>query len=132
MGGNGGQAGRHALRPHRGLSHGDGGQTPAHALGGEGVLETVLGVAADANGLIGELGRVPAGRDVDVTPVPGAGLLAVLETCRGQVEYVALNPPPAREGGGMNVEMGGLEELIEAFQASREDDLFGLGGFGQN
>jgi hypothetical protein len=64
--------------------------------------------------------------------VSGAGLLAVLETCRGQVEYVALNPPPAREGGGMNVEMGGLEELIEAFQASREDDLFGLGGFGQN
>ena len=64
--------------------------------------------------------------------VSGAGLLAILETCRGQVEYVALNPPPAREGGGMNVEMGGLEELIEAFQASREDDLFGLGGFGQN
>ncbi|MDQ3638776.1 MAG: hypothetical protein M3426_12410 [Actinomycetota bacterium] len=64
--------------------------------------------------------------------VSGAGLLAILETCRSQVEYVALNPPPAREGGGMNVEMGGLEELIEAFQASREDDLFGLGGFGQN
>jgi hypothetical protein len=64
--------------------------------------------------------------------VSGAGLLAILETCRGQVEYVALNPPPAREGGGMNVEMGGLEELIEAFQVSREDDLFGLGSFGQN
>ncbi|MGH3146642.1 MAG: hypothetical protein ACRDTR_12675, partial [Rubrobacter sp.] len=64
--------------------------------------------------------------------VSGAGLVAVLETCRGQVEYVALNPPPAREGGGMNVEMGSLEELIEAFQASREDDLFGLGGFSQN
>lgn len=64
--------------------------------------------------------------------VSGAGLLAVLETCRGQVEYVALNPPPAREGGGMQVEMGGLEELLEAFQASREDDLFGLGGLGQN
>lgn len=64
--------------------------------------------------------------------VSGAGLVAVLETCRGQVEYVALNPPPAREGGGMKVEMGGLEELIEAFQASQEDDLFGLGGFGQN
>ncbi len=64
--------------------------------------------------------------------VSGAGLLAVLETCRGQVEYVALNPPPAREGGGMQVEMGGLEELLEAFQASPEDDLFGLGGLGQN
>jgi len=64
--------------------------------------------------------------------VSGAGLVAILETCRGQVEYVALNPPPAREGGRMKVKMGGLEELIEAFQASREDDLFGLGGFGQN
>jgi hypothetical protein len=64
--------------------------------------------------------------------VSGGGLLAVLKTCRGQVEYVALNPPPAREGGGMKVEMGGLEELVEAFQASQEDDLFGLGGFNQN
>jgi hypothetical protein len=60
--------------------------------------------------------------------VSGAGLLAVLESCRGRVEYVALNPPPAREGGGMKVEMGDLEELIEAFeQGGPEDDLFGLG-----
>ena len=72
------------------------------------------------------------GPDWKPIEVSGAGLLAVLETCRGQVEYVALNPPPAREGGGMQVEMGGLEELLEAFQASREDDLFGLGGLGQN
>jgi len=72
------------------------------------------------------------GPDWKPVEVSGAGLLAVLETCRGQVEYVALNPPPAREGGGMQVEMGGLEELIEAYGASREDDLFGLGGFGQN
>ena len=72
------------------------------------------------------------GPDWKPVEVSGAGLLAVLETCRGQVEYVALNPPPAREGGGMQVEMGGLEELLEAFQASREDDLFGLGGLGQN
>ena len=64
--------------------------------------------------------------------VSGAGLFAVLETCRGQVEYVALNPPPAREGGGMKVEMGGLEELIEAHGTSQEDDLFGLGRFGRN
>src|ERR687894_3303702 len=71
------------------------------------------------------------GPDWKPIEVSGAGLLAVLETCRGQVEYVALNPPPAREGGGMKVEMGGLEELIEAFQGSREVDLFGLGGFGQ-
>ena len=61
--------------------------------------------------------------------VSGAGLLAVLESCLGRVGYVALDPPPAREGGGMRVEMGGLEELIEAFeQGHREDDLFGLGG----
>jgi hypothetical protein len=72
------------------------------------------------------------GPDWKPIEVSGAGLLAVLETCRGQVEYVALNPPPAREGGGMKVEMGGLDELIEAFQASQEDDLFGLGGFNQN
>jgi hypothetical protein len=64
--------------------------------------------------------------------VSGAGLLAVLESCRGRVGYVALDPPPAREGGGMKVEMGGLEELIEAFeQSSQEDDLFGLGGLGR-
>ena len=61
--------------------------------------------------------------------VSGAGLLAVLESCLGRVGYVALDPPPAREEGGMKVEMGGLEELIEAFEQShREDDLFGLGG----
>jgi hypothetical protein len=64
--------------------------------------------------------------------VSGAGLVTVLESCRGQVEYVALNPPPAREGG-MNVEMGSLEELIDAFEQSRqEDDLFGLGGLSPN
>ncbi len=67
------------------------------------------------------------GPDWKPVEVSGAGLLAVLETCRGWVEYVALNPPPAREGGGMKVEMGGLEELIEALQTSPEDDLFGLG-----
>ena len=62
--------------------------------------------------------------------VSGAGLLAVLESYRGRVEYVALNPPPA-SAGGMKVEMGGLEELIEAFEQShQEDDLFGLGGLG--
>ena len=65
--------------------------------------------------------------------VSGAGLVAVLESCRGQVEYVALNPPPAREEGGMKVEMGNLEELLEAFEQSRqEDDLFGLGGLSPN
>ena len=69
------------------------------------------------------------GPDWKPVEVSGAGLVAVLESCRGQVEYVALNPPPAREEGGMKVEMGGLEELIGAFDQSRqEDDLFGIGG----
>ena len=68
----------------------------------------------------------PGWRPVEVS---GAGLLAVLEACRGKVEYVALNPPPARTGG-MRVEMGGLGELIEAFRQNSEDDLFGLGSDG--
>lgn len=70
------------------------------------------------------------GPDWRPVEVSGAGLLAVLESCRHQVEYVALNPPPARAEGGMKVEMGSLEELIEALQASPEDDLFGLGSNG--
>ena len=64
--------------------------------------------------------------------VSGTGLVAVLETCRGRVEYVALNPPPA-SAGGMKVEMGDLGELIETLEQSlQEDDLFGLGGMSPN
>ena len=64
--------------------------------------------------------------------VSGMGLIAVLEGCRGKVDHVALNPPPA-SSGGMRVEMGGLDELIEALQTGGgEDDLFGLGGLNQN
>ncbi len=64
--------------------------------------------------------------------VSGMGLISVLEGCRGKVEHVALNPPPAREGG-MRVELGGLDELAEALQTGGgEDDLFGLGGMSQN
>ena len=64
--------------------------------------------------------------------VSGMGLIAVLEGCRGKVDHVALDPPPASEGG-MRVEMGGLEELIEALQTGGgEDDLFGLGGLSSN
>ncbi len=70
------------------------------------------------------------GPDWKPVEVSGAGLLAVLESCRGRVEHVALNPPPAREGGGMKVEMGGLEELIDALEQSQQDDLFGLGSNG--
>ena len=65
--------------------------------------------------------------------VSGMGLIAVLESARDHVEYVALNPPPAREEGGMKVEMGGLEELVEALEQGRqENDLFGLGGLSNN
>ena len=72
------------------------------------------------------------GPDWKPVEVSGAGLLTVLETsCRGSVQYVALNPPPAT-GGGMRVEMGGLEELIEALNTSPEDDLFGIGGLNRN
>ncbi len=64
--------------------------------------------------------------------VSGMGLIAVLEGCRGKVEHVALDPPPASESG-MKVEMGGLDELLEALQTSGgEDDLFGLGGLSSN
>ncbi len=71
------------------------------------------------------------GPDWRPVELSGAGLLAVLEACRGKVDYVALSPPPATEGG-MKVEMGGLGELIEALRQSTENDLFGLGqnGFG--
>lgn len=59
--------------------------------------------------------------------VPGARLIRVLESLKDQVEYVALNPPPAAEGG-MRVRMGSLTDLIDALkQSRREDDLFGLG-----
>ncbi len=64
--------------------------------------------------------------------VSGMGLIAVLEGLRGKVEHVALDPPPASESG-MRVEMGGLDELLEALQTSGgEDDLFGLGGLSSN
>lgn len=85
--------------------------------------------AEKAGEFLSSTGFGPGWEPVEVS---GAGLVAVLESCRGEVEYVALNPPPAREGGGMKVEMGGLEELIEALQTSPEDDLFGLGGLSQN
>lgn len=74
------------------------------------------------------LGSAGFGGDWKPVEVSGAGLLAVLQGCREKASYVALDPPPASEGG-MRVEMGGLEELIEALETSgREDDLFGLLG----
>jgi len=71
------------------------------------------------------------GPDWKPVEVSGAGLLTVLESCRGIVEYVALDPPPATEGG-MKVEMGGLEELITALQSNPEDNLFDIGGLNRN
>ena len=72
------------------------------------------------------------GPDWKPVEVSGMGLIAVLEGCRGKVEHVALDPPPASESG-MRVEMGGLDELIEALQTGGgEDDLFGIGGLERN
>ena len=83
-----------------------------------------LFVSADnAESILASADFGPGWRPVEVS---GAGLLTVLEACRGKVEYVALDPPPARTGG-MRVEMGGLGELIEALSQNPEDDLFGLG-----
>ena len=72
------------------------------------------------------------GPDWKPVEVSGMGLIAVLEGCRGKVEYVALDPPPASESG-MRVEMGALDELIETLQTGGgEDDLFGIGGLDRN
>ena len=65
----------------------------------------------------------PGWMPVDVS---GAGLIVILEKYRGVIGHVALDPPPASEGG-MRVEMGSLEGLIEALQTEDETDLFGLG-----
>ncbi|MDP8926395.1 MAG: hypothetical protein M3M97_05695 [Actinomycetota bacterium] len=85
--------------------------------------------AAKAQAFLGSTNFGPSWKPVEVS---GAGLLAVLETCRAEIECVALNPPPA-SAGGMKVEMGSLEELIDALeQSQREDDLFGLDDISQN
>lgn len=59
-------------------------------------------------------------------------LIKILEELGGQVEYVALNPPP-ESAAGMKIQMGSLSELVEALrQRQQEGDLFGLGGFSEN
>ena len=68
------------------------------------------------------------GAGLEPVEVSGAGLVRALESVGNEVDYVAINPPPAGEDP-MKVRMGGLEELVEALQQSQEDDLFGLGGF---
>lgn len=68
--------------------------------------------------------------DLEPVEVSSAGLIRALESVADEVEYVALDPPPAR-GGGMRVRMGSLRELVEALETSRgEDNLFGLGSGG--
>jgi hypothetical protein len=76
------------------------------------------------------LASTDLGPNLEPVEVSSAGLIRALESVEDQVEYVILNPPPAREGG-MKVRMGSLEELTEALEKSRqEDDLFGLGSDG--
>jgi hypothetical protein len=70
------------------------------------------------------------GVGLEPVKVSSAGLIRALESVRNEVDYVAIDPPPAGEGP-MKVRMGSLEELIEALQTSRrEQDLFGLGSNG--
>lgn len=67
------------------------------------------------------------GENLEAVEVSKAGLVRALEAVRDDAGYVALSPPPARQGG-MKVKMGDLGELIEALKTSPEDDLFGIGG----
>ena len=70
------------------------------------------------------------GPDLEPVEVSSAGLIRALESIGDRVEHVALNPPPAKEGG-MRVRMGSLRELVEALEtSSQEDDLFRLGSDG--
>jgi hypothetical protein len=76
------------------------------------------------------LASTDLGPDLEPVEVSSAGLIRALESVADEVEYVALDPPPARRGG-MRVRMGSLRELVEALETSRgEDDLFGLGSGG--
>lgn len=78
-----------------------------------------------AGAFLSSTGFRPAWEAVEVST---SELIATLGSYRDTVDYVALNPPPATESGGMKVRMGGLDELIEALQQERrEDNLFDLG-----
>ncbi len=67
------------------------------------------------------------GTTLEPVEVTGAGLIRALVSIEDEVDHVALNPPPAGEGG-VRVRMGSLAELISALETSgRGDDLFGLG-----
>lgn len=75
------------------------------------------------------LDSIGFGPNLEPIEVSTAGLIRALESVESEVEYVALDPPPARSEGGMKVRMGSLSELIEALEESRrEGDLFDLLG----
>ena len=108
------------------------------------VFEEVVPGAQPLAIMMGEHGAVPLfdsaakaeaflastdfGPDLESVEVSSAGLIRALESVAERVKYVALNPPPATEGG-MRVRMGSLRELVEALETSK-DDLFGLGSDG--
>src|SRR5215210_6155403 len=53
------------------------------------------------------------GAGLEPVEVSGAGLIRALETVGGEIDFVAINPPPAGEGP-MKVRMGSLEEFVDA------------------
>ena len=70
------------------------------------------------------------GPDLEPVEVSSAGLIRALESVGDRVEYVALNPPPATEGG-MGVRVGGLLELVQALETRRQEEyILGLGSEG--
>ena len=78
-----------------------------------------------ARSFLSSTGFGPAWETVEVST---AELIDTLDSYRDAVDYVALNPPPATEAGGMKVRMGELDELIEALRQERqENNLFDLG-----
>lgn len=75
------------------------------------------------------LDSIDFGTDLEPVEVSTAGLIRALESVESEVEYIALDPPPARSEGGMRIRMGSLSELIEALEESRQEgDLFDLLG----
>ena len=70
------------------------------------------------------------GAGLEPVEVSRSGLIRALRSVEDEVDFVALNPPPAG-AGVMRVRMGSLRELVEALRtAGRGDDLFDLGSGG--
>ena len=101
------------------------GAQPLAIMMGEHGAVPLFDSAAKAEAFLASTGFGP---DLESVEVSSAGLIRALESVADRVEYVALNPPPATEGG-MRVRMGSLRELVEALETSK-DDLFGLGSDG--